>query len=92
MLIGRNRRQGVTKVTTDKGRKVIGKKGLGKLSVFGICDVIEVISIKNGLKNHFKMDLLEIKTSKDSSYNPEIIEHDLKTQEPSGTVLKLKKN
>ncbi len=91
LLIGRNRRQGVTKVTTDKGRKVIGKKGLGKLSVFGICDVIEVISIKNGLKNHFKMDLLEIKTSKDSSYNPEIIEHDLKTQEPSGTVLKLKK-
>lgn len=91
LVIGRNRRQNATKTTTDKGRKVIGKKGLGKLSVFGICDVIEVISIKNGLKNHFKMDLMEIKESKDTSYNPKIIEHDLSTQEPSGTVLKLKK-
>jgi len=91
LVIGRNRRQDVTKTTTDKGRKVIGKKGLGKLSVFGICDVIEVISIKNGFKNHFKMDLMEIKDSKDTSYNPEIIKHNLTTSEPNGTVLKLKK-
>ena len=91
LVIGRNRRKDATKTTTDKGRKVIGKKGLGKLSVFGICDVIEVVSIKDGLKNHFKMDLMEIKESKDTSYNPEIIEHNLSTEEPSGTVLKLKK-
>jgi len=90
LVIGRNRRQGVTKTTTSKGRKVIGKKGLGKLSVFGICDVIEVISIKDGLKNHFKMDLMEIKESKNTSYNPEIIEHNLTTSKPNGTVLKLK--
>lgn len=91
LVIGRNRRNDCTDSVTPKGRKVIGKKGLGKLSVFGICDLIEVISVKNGVKNHFKMDLMEIKSSKESSYNPEIIDHDTQTEEPSGTTLLLKR-
>lgn len=72
LLIGRNRRAEVDSRETEKGRKVIGKKGLGKLSVFGICDSIEVISVKNGFKNHFKMDLAEIRKSK-GEYSPELI-------------------
>lgn len=91
LVIGRNRRSEPSETVTQKGRKVIGKKGLGKLSVFGICDVIEVISIKNGLKNHFKMDLLEIKASTDTFYSPEIIEHNVETSDASCTVLMLKK-
>ena len=50
LVIGRNRRTDNQKETTTSGRKVIGKKGLGKLSVFGICDIVEVISIKDGKK------------------------------------------
>ena len=47
LVIGRNRRKDTQKQVSDiKQRKVIGKKGLGKLSVFGICDIIEVVSVK----------------------------------------------
>jgi hypothetical protein len=91
LVIGRNRRSGQPNTTTLKGRKVIGKKGLGKLSVFGICDIVEVISIKDGIKNHFIMDLCEIKKSKNTSYEPKIKEKDSTTSEEDGTVLKLKK-
>jgi len=90
LVIGRNRRIDTSKETTNKGRKIIGKKGLGKLSVFGICDIVEVISVKNGLKTHFIMNLSKIKASKDTSYEPQIIEKDTETEEKSGTILKLK--
>ncbi|MBW0176670.1 ATP-binding protein [Sediminibacterium sp.] len=72
LVIGRNRRIHENKETSASGRKVIGKKGLGKLSVFGVCDVIEVISIKNGFKNHFRMNLDDIKKSS-GNYSPELI-------------------
>ncbi|MFC0186632.1 Histidine kinase-, DNA gyrase B-, and HSP90-like ATPase [Pseudarcicella hirudinis] len=92
LVIGRNRRKDLDKkLLTAKNRKVIGKKGLGKLSVFGICDTIEVISVKNGLKNHFLMDLAAIKSSSKHLYEPELIAVDQTTQESSGTILKLTK-
>lgn len=93
LVIGRNRRLEITETESLKGRKFIGKKGLGKLSVFGICDVVEVISIKNGLKNHFKMDIIAIKNSKASSYSPELlVEKDTPTgNNETGTTIKLKK-
>ena len=91
LVIGRNRRNETSNQTSKGGRKVIGKKGLGKLSVFGICDIIEVISIKNNLKNHFIMNLLEIKTSKDQSYSPQIISKNETTDKSSSTILRLKR-
>lgn len=90
LVIGRNRRDEISERISAKGRKVIGKKGLGKLSVFGICNVIEILSIKNGLKNHFRMELEKIKSSKRSSYLPLIIAHNEKTDSPSGTLIMLK--
>lgn len=91
LVIGRNRRKDTQKEESDvKKRKVIGKKGLGKLSVFGICDVIEVVSVKNGLKNHFKMSLYDIRNSK-GEYEPEILAKNEPTEKPSGTILYLKK-
>lgn len=92
LVIGRNRRKGSKKGQVSKGgRKIIGKKGLGKLSVFGICDIIEVISVKEGVKNHFAMDLTEIKSSKKNSYEPKIISRDELSDESDGTILLLKK-
>ena len=93
LVIGRNRRDEIENRISPKGRKVIGKKGLGKLSVFGICDIIEVISIKNGFKNHFKMDLQEIKNSKTNSYSPEIIlpKNSIAESNEKGTTILLKK-
>jgi len=90
LLIGRNRRNQAEDRITKKGRKVIGKKGLGKLSVFGICDTIEIISIKNGVKNHFKMNLADIKTS-EGEYNPELVcEKDSVSSQKNGTQMILK--
>ena len=91
LVIGRNRRKDPKEPKSKKGRKIIGKKGLGKLSVFGVCDVIEVVSVKNKLKNHFLMDLIEIKNSKDSSYFPKIIDYNQSTDERNGTKIILKK-
>ncbi|MGL1885159.1 MAG: ATP-binding protein [Reichenbachiella sp.] len=90
LVIGRNRRKSTSKQESNNGRKVIGKKGLGKLAVFGICDIIEVRSIKNGLMNHFSMNLFEIRQSKDSSYLPKILVKNQATAESSGTLLHLK--
>lgn len=91
LLIGRNRRNQPEDRITKKGRKVIGKKGLGKLSVFGICDTIEIISVKGGAKNHFKMNLADIKTSK-GEYNPELVcEKDSISSEKNGTKMILRK-
>lgn len=55
LRIGRNRREEEKRDTTTKGRKIIGKKGLGKLSFFGIAKEIEVITCKDGLENAFSM-------------------------------------
>ncbi len=72
LRIGRNRRKEEKIETTPKGRKVIGKKGLGKLSFFGIAQEIEIITKKGGKKNAFLMKWENIKTAADT-YKPEII-------------------
>lgn len=89
LVIGRNRRKANTSLLTNKGRKVIGKKGLGKLSVFGICNTVEVHSIKNGLSNHFSLDLEKIKSSTTHTYHPVIIEHNATTAKSNGTRITL---
>lgn len=92
LLIGRNRRSEINENESLKGRKFIGKKGLGKLSVFGICNIVEVISVKDGIKNHFSMDIEKIKESKGGIYSPELlIEKNFITSEKNSTIIKLKK-
>ena len=51
LTIGRNRRVKNETDESPKGRKVIGKKGLGKLSFFGIAHEIEIITVKENKKN-----------------------------------------
>lgn len=89
LVIGRNRRSSGAS-TTPKGRKPIGKKGLGKLSVFGICNSVLVRSIRSGVANQFSLDLEAIKRSTTNSYQPAIIERDVSTKEPDGTEITLK--
>lgn len=89
LIIGRNRRKLPEQQVTESGRKVIGKKGLGKLSVFGICNQVEISSVKDGIKNHFIMDLEKIKASKTSLYEPTIIEYNTATEDEDGTTIKL---
>lgn len=42
---------------TVKGRPVMGRKGLGKLSLFSIANVIEVQSAKDGHRHGFRMSV-----------------------------------
>ncbi|PIN80626.1 hypothetical protein COV13_03275 [Candidatus Woesearchaeota archaeon CG10_big_fil_rev_8_21_14_0_10_32_9] len=87
LIIGRNRRTDDTSDETEKGRKVIGKKGLGKLSVFGICKEIEVITVKNNIKNSFIMNIDDILKSKNSEYKPSIKIKNQTVTEQSGTTI-----
>lgn len=86
LLIGRNRRNSMSDIT-PKGRRVIGKKGLGKLSIFGICNVIRVRTVKDGILNEFEMSLEKIKNTTKEMYEPDIINFDVVTDEPNGTKL-----
>ena len=58
------------------GRPVMGRKGIGKLSLFSIANVVEVHSVKNGELHGFRMSVDAIKrtmASADSAYHPEDI-------------------
>jgi len=88
LKIGRNRRK-YSKDVTPKGRKVTGRKGLGKLAIFGIANEIEVRTVKNNLKNVFIMNLQEI-LSTDKEYNPKILIQNEKTEDLTGTTIILR--
>ena len=87
LKIGRNRRLDMNADKTDSGRLVLGKKGLGKLSMFGIGKQITVTSIKDGLKTSFLMDYEKIKESNAGSYEPTVICQEIVTEESNGTSI-----
>jgi len=91
LRIGRNRRKSdKKKVTPRHRRKIIGKKGLGKLSFFGIAHEIEISTRKNGKKNIFRMNWEDIK-QEEKEYKPEIIISDQSCRpEKSGTTIILR--
>ena len=73
LKIGKNRRvdasnqtNGIQKSDNDK-RYVIGRKGLGKLSFFGIAEEAKITTDKNGFKTIFKMDIDKIRKKPTSS-------------------------
>ena len=78
--IGRLRRgSDETRVMSKNGkRRVTGRKGLGKLSAFGVASEIEVRSIQNGIAVCLRLDYEKIKAwaknhAKDDAYAPDII-------------------
>jgi Histidine kinase-, DNA gyrase B-, and HSP90-like ATPase len=91
LMIGRNRREDEGTQLSPNGRKIIGKKGIGKLSFFGIAESIEITTIKNNIKNSFQMDWKEIKASGKikQPYKPKILLKDKNTSEDDGTEVKL---
>lgn len=59
--IGYNRRKSLDTVTTPKGRNVMGRKGLGKLSLFSIAQSIKIYTKKiDGNVNAFFIDVKKI--------------------------------
>jgi len=91
LRIGRPRRQEENKQETEKGRKVIGKKGLGKLSFFGIAHEIEITTKKDGKKNTFAMNWEDIKAEK-KEYKPKVVKNDEScSAKEHGTKITLRK-
>lgn len=91
LVIGRNRRKAEgTGISKIKSRKVTGKKGLGKLAVFGIAKTIEVYSVKDDVKNAFSINYDDMKAETDAEYRPRVICENENTREKSGTVVKIK--
>lgn len=78
--------------TTAKGRPVMGRKGLGKLSLFSIANTIEVHSVKNGESHGLRMTIDGIHKSvqdKKPFYSPEPLPRE-EIQVTNGTAILLK--
>lgn len=97
LVVGRNRRKGNSGDSKNKKRKVTGRKGLGKLAIFGIANEIVVTTVCDGLKNSFVMnhkDIMSIDDSNDikrmNTYNPKIVIYNEKTTESNGTTVEIR--
>jgi len=96
LRVGRLRREEEgTDITPIYKRKVMGRKGIGKLSVFGVAKVVEIETCKENVLTSFTMDLDEIKavakTGKSTVYEPTILRHQERVSKKSGTTVKLMK-
>ena len=61
LMVGYRRREEGNSITEHFGRPVMGRKGIGKLSLFSIAKVIKVYSVKEGVQHGFEMALDDIR-------------------------------
>ncbi|MEO6721764.1 MAG: ATP-binding protein [Ferruginibacter sp.] len=93
LKIGRNRRRSDNNVLelqkTESGKRfAIGKKGIGKLSFFGVSKTIKVATIREGFENVFVLDWDKLIAS-GHDYKPEILMKDKITSLAPGTSIEL---
>lgn len=62
LIVGRDRRENEQSDQTPPphNRKIMGRKGIGKFSAFGIAKEIDIESVKNGENSHFRMNYDEL--------------------------------
>jgi hypothetical protein len=70
LVIGRNRRKNDDDTSPKKTRKVTGRKGLGKLAMFGIAQILKIESVQSHLKNGFIIDYQGMINSPSGEYKP----------------------
>lgn len=89
LKIGRNRRNRTNSQHSESGKRfVIGKKGIGKLSFFGIALNIRIETIRDGKMNIFELNWDKLKSSTEN-YEPEVIVKDQFSAAKSGTKITL---
>lgn len=96
LCVGYRKRSGTAISTTPGGRKPMGRKGIGKLSLFSIANSISVYTRKAGVSpESFLMDARKIRaaieaenTSTAREYKPERIPFDQDVAE-HGTIIKI---
>lgn len=89
LVIGRDRRQDDGE-RTRKGRILMARKGIGKLSGFGFSDIIHVLTRKHGELTEFELDLKELrKLPRGRNYHPKLLRRE-KTKAKDGTKVTLR--
>lgn len=85
--IGRDKR--LEQLELNFGRQPIGKKGIGKLSGFGIAKLLEIDTTCANVRNTIQLDYEAIINNKGRKYTPNIIRDSESTGNKNGTVIKL---
>jgi hypothetical protein len=89
LVIGRNRREEEgDKPSVKYSRLPTGKKGLGKLALFGLAKEITVDTIKDGLRNRFRLNWDDLLKSSET-YNPQVDKLNEKVDQSPRTIIQL---
>lgn len=94
LKVGYQRRQGPSSDRTPGGRPVMGRKGIGKLSIFSIAGNARVFTRKETAPLiGIEMDVMEIQRAidEDGKYHPDRVDAEGKVLGASGTVIELRK-
>lgn len=91
LRIGRERRVEEGTDTTGRGRRVMGRKGIGNLSVFGVARTVTVETAKGGRRTEFRTNVGDILdcARKRIPYYPQVIADDERTPDADGTTVTL---
>lgn len=91
LVIGKKRRDSDEKRTNSKGRRITGRKGLGKLALFGIGKTIEITTSKEGEaeETSFILDWDSILDEKTGIYHPVESKKAKEDTNTHGTTIKL---
>ncbi len=89
LVIGRNRRDdGGDRPSSKCSRLPTGKKGLGKLALFGLAKTITITTVQSGFKNEFVLDWDDLMAAK-GTYRPKVNDVKVKTENSDGTIITL---
>lgn len=89
LVIGRNRRVDEGDKPSKTYRRLpTGKKGLGKLALFGLAKEITVDTTQNGLRNRFRLNWDDLLASSDT-YKPLVDITNRRVEKPNGTIIQL---
>lgn len=90
LKIGRNRRGDGSDRSESGERTVMGRKGLGKLSAFGVADVLELRTVRDERSTTIRLDYNKMKAWGRGDYPAETPEEDSPTREKSGTEVRIR--
>lgn len=89
LVIGRNRRADEGDIPSAKYKRLpTGKKGLGKLALFGLAKKITILTRQDGKLNEFVLDWDDLNAAH-GTYQPKATQIDQETKEANGTVITL---
>jgi len=93
LRIGLNRReQSGQDRSPNKNRLIMGRKGIGKLSAFGIANELELRTITNGQSICIRLNYVKMQsTPRGQDYKPDVVaERTGKTTDPDGTEVRIR--